>query len=121
MDDTCSAPHVNLITDQTSVSESGCGGSPCVFLLGEKERFMPQTPFQRKIFALLTVIFTAYAYVLYSLYVLNGSALVAVSGQASVLGAIRAMGGVYMCGRSCPIWAVVLVEFVFAYSLELLM
>ena len=82
---------------------------------------MPQTPFQRKIFALLTVIFTVHAYVFYSLYILNGSALVAVSGQASVLGAIRAMGGVYMCGRSCPIWAVVLVEFVFAYILELLM
>ena len=79
---------------------------------------MPQTPFQRKIFALLTVIFTVHAYVFYSLYVLSGAALMAASGQASVLGAIRAMGGVYMCGRFLPIWAVVLVEFCLAYCLE---
>ena len=38
----------------------------------------------------------------------------------SVLEAIRAQGGVYMLGRLFPIWAVVIVEFCFAYTLECL-
>lgn len=42
------------------------------------------------------------------------------TGESSVLHAIRAQGGVYMLGRMCPIWAVVLVEFCFAYILEIL-
>lgn len=37
-----------------------------------------------------------------------------------MLGAIRAQGGVYMFGRMLPIWAVVIVEFCFAYALECL-
>lgn len=82
---------------------------------------MPQTKFQRMIFALLTVIVTVHAYVFYSLYVVNGATLMSVSGAGSVLGAIRQMGGVYMLGRHMPIWAVVLVEFALAFSLEMLM
>lgn len=71
-------------------------------------------------FALMTVIITVHAYVFYSLYVVNGAALMSVSGQPGVIKAINSMGGVYMVGRSLPIWAVVLIEFLLAYSLEIL-
>lgn len=82
---------------------------------------MPRNQAQRMIFALLTVIITVHAYVFYSLYVVNGSTLMAVTGAPSVLAAIRQQGGVYMFGTSVPIWAVVLVEFCLAYGLELVM
>ena len=82
---------------------------------------MPRNQFQRMIFALLTVIVTVHAYVFYSLYVVNGSTLMTVTGQGSVLAAINSQGGVYMFGRMLPIWAVILIEFCFAYGLEVLM
>ena len=41
-----------------------------------------------------------------------------VSGANSVLGAVNAMGGVYMLGKTLPIRAVVLIEFILAYTLE---
>lgn len=82
---------------------------------------MPRNQFQRIIFALLTVIVTVHAYVFFSLYVVNGTVLMNVTGQSSVLSAIRAQGGVYMLGRMLPIWAVVLVEFCFAFVLEIFM
>jgi hypothetical protein len=81
---------------------------------------MPKNQFERMIFALLTVIVTVHAYVFYSLYVVNGSTLMEITGASSVLGAINSQGGVYMLGRYMPIWAVVLIEFVFAYTLEVL-
>ena len=81
---------------------------------------MPQNQLQRMIFAFLTVIITVHAYVFYSLYVVNGSTLMAITGANGVLAAIKAQGGVYMFGRMLPIWAVILVEFCFAYCLELL-
>ena len=74
---------------------------------------MPRNQFQRMIFAFLTVVVTVHAYVFYSLYVVNGATFMNVTGEHSVLSAIRAQGGVYMLGRMCPIWAVVLVEFCF--------
>ncbi|MDO5558053.1 MAG: hypothetical protein Q4F95_00480 [Oscillospiraceae bacterium] len=79
---------------------------------------MPRNQFQRMIYALITVIITVHAFVFYSLYVVNGSTLMAAAGADSVLGAINKMGGVYMFGRSMPIWAVVAIEFCFAYLLE---
>ena len=79
---------------------------------------MPRNQFQRMIFALLTVIITVHGYVFYSLYVVNGKLLMELTGEGSVLGAIKAQGGVYMFGRMLPIWAVVLIEFCFAYTLE---
>lgn len=82
---------------------------------------MPRNQFQRTIFALLTVIVTVHAYVFFSLYVVNGSTLMSVTGKDSVLGAINSQGGVYMFGRMLPIWAVVIIEFIFAFSLEMLM
>ena len=79
---------------------------------------MPRNQFQRFIFALLSVIFTVHGYVFYSLYVVNGAALKTVTGAGSVLDAIHAQGGVYMCGHMVPIWAVVITEFCLALLLE---
>jgi hypothetical protein len=87
----------------------------------EEENIMPQNQFQRMVFAFITVLITVHAYVFYSLYVVNGSTLMTVTGQSSVLGAINAQGGVYMFGRMLPIWAVILIEFCFAYGLEVIM
>ncbi|MGN0621059.1 MAG: hypothetical protein ACI4I9_04250 [Porcipelethomonas sp.] len=83
---------------------------------------MPRNQFQRTIFALMTVIVTVHAYVFYSLYVVNGNLLMRYNPDASgVLDAIGQQGGVYMFGHYLPIWAVVIVEFCFAFSLELVM
>ena len=79
---------------------------------------MPRNQFQRMIFALITVVITVHAYVFYSLCVINGNLLMQMSGESSVLAAIRAQGGVMMVGKMVPIWAVVLIEFCFAYLLE---
>ncbi len=79
---------------------------------------MPRNQFQRIVFALLTVIVTVHAYVFYSLYVVNGSLLMQLTGEGSVLKAVKHQGGVYMFGNMLPIWAVVLVEFCFAFALE---
>lgn len=82
---------------------------------------MPQNQFQRMVFAFLTVLVTVHAYVSYSLYLVNGSTLMQVTGADSVINAINTQGGVYMFGRMLPIWAVVLIEFIFAYALECIM
>lgn len=73
------------------------------------------------VFAFLTVLVTVHAYVFYSLYVVNGNTLISLNNATGVLDAIRTQGGVYMFGQYMPIWSVVLVEFCFAYLLEILM
>lgn len=73
------------------------------------------------IFALLSVIFTVHGYVFYSLYVVNGNALMEATGTHGVIAAINQNGGVYMLGHFLPIWTVVLVEFCLAYLLENIM
>lgn len=73
------------------------------------------------IFALITVLITVHAYIFYSLYVVNGRILMDVTQQDSVIHAINAQGGVYMFGKMLPVWAIVLVEFCFAYGLECIM
>ncbi|MCH5349041.1 MAG: hypothetical protein J1E40_06940 [Oscillospiraceae bacterium] len=82
---------------------------------------MPTNQFQRMVFALLTVIVTVHAYVFYSLYVVNGNTLMEVTGESSVIKAINAQGGIMLCGRMVPIWAVILIEFVLAFLLESVM
>lgn len=82
---------------------------------------MPRNQFQRMVFAFLTVVITVHAYVFYSLYVINGNVLMEINGTSSVLDAINKQGGVYMFGTYLPIWTVVLVEFCFAYILEVIM
>ncbi|MGN1116480.1 MAG: hypothetical protein ACI4TH_07930 [Candidatus Ornithomonoglobus sp.] len=81
---------------------------------------MPNNQFQKCMFALITVIITVHAYVFYSLYVVNGSTLMAVNpGSTGVIDAINMQGGVYMFAHNLPIWAVILIEFCFAYTLEI--
>lgn len=80
---------------------------------------MPKTKSEKALFALITVVITVHAYVFYSLYVVNGAALMSAAGESGVIRAINALGGVYMFGRNLPIWAVVLTELAFAYGLEM--
>ncbi|MGN0366968.1 MAG: hypothetical protein ACI4E5_13685 [Suilimivivens sp.] len=82
---------------------------------------MPRNQFERMVFAFLTVLVTVHGYVFYSLYVVNGNNLMQVTGADSVLNAIGIQGGVYMFGRMFPIWAVIIIEFVCAYTLECLL
>ena len=53
---------------------------------------MPKNQFQRMFFAFITVLVTVHAYVFYSIYVVNGSSLMAWTGADSVLGAIEKQG-----------------------------
>lgn len=82
---------------------------------------MPQNKFERAVFALITVIITVHAYVFYSLYVVNGSLLMSLNESTGVLEAVAKQGGVYMLGRMCPIWSIIIIEFILAYTLEMLM
>lgn len=82
---------------------------------------MPRNNFQRFIYAALTVLVTVHAYVFFSLYVVNGDTLMAATGAPSVLKAISTMGGISIFGRMLPIWAVVIIEFILAISLETVM
>lgn len=91
-----------------------------LLFLCQKEEIMPRNQFERMMFALMTVIVTVHAYVFYSLYVVNGANFIGATGEAYVLDAIRAMGGIAVLGKPVPIWAVVLIEFVLAYGLEVL-
>lgn len=70
------------------------------------------------VFAFLTVLVTVHAYVFYSLYVINGETLTEITGTDSVIHAINAQGGISMFGKMLPIWAIILIEFIFAYGLE---
>lgn len=69
----------------------------------------------------MTVVVTVHAYVFFSLYVVNGETLMQVAGTDRVLDAVDALGGVYAFGTYLPIWAIVLIEFAFAFTLEMTM
>ena len=79
---------------------------------------MPKNQFQRMVFAFITVVITVHAYVFYSLYVIHGGMFMELTGESGVLAAIGKMGGVPVFATPVPIWAVVLIEFVLAYTLE---
>ena len=91
------------------------------FFMEKGEEIMPRNQFERMVCAFLTVLVTVHGYVFYSLYVVNGNNLMQVIGADSVLNAIGIQGGVYMFGRMFPIWAVIIIEFVCAYTLECLL
>lgn len=82
---------------------------------------MPRNQFQRMVFAFITVLITVHAYVFYSLYVVNGATLMEINNASGVTEAINNQGGVYMFGKFLPIWAVILIEFICAYTLEVIM
>lgn len=79
---------------------------------------MPRNQFQRVIFALITVIITVHAFVFYSLYVINGSFFSSISGANSVIDGININGGVMMFNHKFPIYAVVILKFILAITLE---
>ena len=79
---------------------------------------MPRNQFQRMVFAFITVVITVHAYVFFSLHVIHGGMFKELTGEAGVLAAISKMGGVPVFGRPVPIWVVVLIEFVLAFTLE---
>lgn len=87
----------------------------------ERRVEMPRNQFQRMVFAFITVVITVHAFVFYNLYVVNGNVLMEITGERSVLDAINAQGGVYIFGNYLPIWLVIIVEFVCAYTLECLL
>ncbi len=80
---------------------------------------MPKNQFQRMVFALLTVIVTVHSFVFYSLYVVNGAAIMAATGESGVLSAINKQGGISVFGEMLPIWAVIVIEFILAFTLEI--
>ena len=90
-----------------------------LFFCPGRRIYMPQTKFQRFIFALITVVITVHAYVFYSLYVENGAYFTSIPGATGVLHGIQLNGGVMMFGKLFPIWAVVLLEFFLAITLEM--
>lgn len=81
---------------------------------------MPRNQFQKMFFAFVTVVITVHAYVFYSLYIVHGDMFMQNTGAAGVLDAINRMGGVPVLGKNVPIWAVVLIEFIIAYTMEML-
>ena len=102
------------------IRDRGTHRQRLMFFFAQKSGgIMPQNKFQKMIFAFITVVITVHAYVFYSLYVVNGQTLMALTGAGSVLGAIDRLGGVYMLGGNRPIWMVVVIEFILAYSLEI--
>ena len=82
---------------------------------------MPKNQFQRMVFAFITVLITVHAYVFYSLYVVNGTTLMEINNASGVTEAINNQDGVYMFGKFLPIWAIILIEFICAYTLEVIM
>lgn len=79
---------------------------------------MPKTKLEKMIFTLIVVVITVLAFVFYSTYVINGDNLMLQTGASSVMGAVDKIGGVYMFGTILPIWAVILIEIIFAFTLE---
>lgn len=88
---------------------------------------MPQTRLQQFFFAAVTVLITVNAFLFYSIFVVNGSTLTEYASMASaqtitsVPQALSVLGGITMFGRTVPVWAVAIVEFCCALTLELLM
>lgn len=78
---------------------------------------MSKNLFEKMIFALMTVVVTVHAYVFYSLYVVNGQTLMNITKETSVSAAVAKQGGIYMLGRICPVWIVIVTEFILVYFL----
>lgn len=76
-----------------------------------------QNQIQHLVYALITVVITVHAFVFYSLYVVEGDALMRSTCTTSVLQAIGSQGGVYMFGSHLPICLVIVVETVCAFVL----
>lgn len=80
---------------------------------------MPRNKKEKAVFAFLTVLVTVHAFVFYNLYVINGDFLMTANNASSVIGAINSQGGVLIVGTYLPIWTIILVEFCFAFTIEM--
>lgn len=81
---------------------------------------MKNSILQRMLYSFITVIITVPAFVFYSVYVVEGDGLKKMSGIDSVWGTIKAQGGLYMFDRVLPLWAVIGIELICAFSLACL-
>ncbi len=75
---------------------------------------MPINSIQRLFFSFVTVLITVHAFVFYSVYVVDGSNLIASTGASTVYEAVSAAGGLYMFGSIVPVWTVILIELICA-------
>ena len=111
MNDTrCTFECVNLITVHRFTRVS--------FLRQKGDYYAKKSISKNGVRIFITVVITVHAYVFYSLYVIHGNMFMQITGESGVLAAINKMGGVPVFGKTVPIWAVVLIEFVLAYTLE---
>lgn len=81
---------------------------------------MPINKKEKGIYAFLTVLITVHAFVFYSLYVINGEALMTINNTNSVIEAINNQGGILVLGTYLPIWAIIVIEICFAFTIEML-
>lgn len=80
---------------------------------------MKKQKLKQPTYSFITVLITVCAFVLYSVYVVEGETLMQVTGTSGVLAAVKSLGGIYMFGTIMPIWAVLLIEFVCAFTLSI--
>lgn len=107
--DTCCALHVNLITVQSLAGAFFCAQKMKIFFVSKKGKyFMPTTKFQKMVFAFITVVITVNLFVFYNLSYVNGLTFAQLEEY-----------GVPIFDHSYKVWAVILIEFICAYSLEM--
>ena len=64
----------------------------------KSKKYISRNQIQHLVYALITVFITVHAFVLYSLYVIEGDGLMQATGTTSVWRALDCQGGVYMFG-----------------------
>lgn len=79
---------------------------------------MKKEKLKQPAYSFITVLLTVCAFVFYSVYVVEGDTLMLATGKNGVLAAVKSLGGIYMFGTIIPIWAVLLIEFVCAFTLS---
>lgn len=80
---------------------------------------MKKEKLKQPTYSFITVILTVCAFVFYSVYVVEGETLMLATGKDGVLAAVKSLGGIYMFGTIMPLWAVLLIEFVCAFTLSI--
>ena len=85
------------------------------------KKYVSRNQIQHLVYALITVFITVHAFVLYSLYVIEGDGLMQATGTTSVWRALDCQGGVYMFGDYLPVWLMIIIETAFAFVLAVTM
>ena len=81
---------------------------------------MPNNQFQKMFYAFVTVLITVHGYVFYSIYVVNGHFIMEMNQTNSVLAGVAKQGGIMVLGQNISILGVILIEFCFAFTIEIL-